>query len=99
MNKPKVRKRGDFIIAGTGDGALCALFVVVAGAFDGPDGFPPYKHPLKVETKDRGSPLHEWIVKWARTRTAWGLKVVGHVYNIKKHKGITRKPAIWTVWN
>jgi hypothetical protein len=34
MNKPKVRKRGDFIIAGTGDGSLCSLFV---DAFDPPE--------------------------------------------------------------
>lgn len=27
MNKPKVRKEGQYIIAGTGDGSLCALFV------------------------------------------------------------------------
>ncbi len=27
MNKPKVRRQGEFIIAGTGSGALCSLFV------------------------------------------------------------------------
>lgn len=34
MNKPKVRRQGDFIIAGTGGGALCSLFV---DAFDPPE--------------------------------------------------------------
>jgi hypothetical protein len=34
MNKPKVRKNNGYIIAGTGDGALCSLFV---DAFTPPD--------------------------------------------------------------
>lgn len=89
MNKPKVKKVGQYILAGTGDGALCGLFVdaFIPPAYNGEDldffmHHTFYKSVVKTLLSHNYADVNNILKIPGTVYTSIIVAINGHVYTV-----------------